>query len=192
MNLPNKITSARFFLTLVFIGFAAVPASVENHLVYWRICFILAFVTGFSDLLDGYLARKYNLITTFGKLMDPLADKVFTVSSFVVLTYYHVVPHYITILILMREFVVTGLRSIASDQGQVVAARWSGKIKTLLQMLTLALGGLMWVQWAPLPAAAPPWFRILWDGILIAIALGTVYTGIEYFYKGRKLYLRDA
>ena len=189
MNLPNKLTVARFGLTLVFVGLASVPESHPHHLQWWRLGYILGTIAGVTDFFDGYLARKYNLITKFGQLMDPLVDKIFTISAFIVFTERDIVPGWVTILILAREFAVTGLRVMAGEQGFIIPAAPIGKYKTALQMICLLLGGCFWVQWLPyVHGGALFW---IWQGIIYAIALFTVYTGIDYFYQGRKLYLNE-
>ena len=107
MNIPNQLTVSRLVMTLIFVALASVPGK-ENLVgevippIWWKIGFIIAIIAGVTDFFDGYIARKYNLITDFGKLMDPLSDKVHTISSFVILTAYDVVPLWITCVILTR------------------------------------------------------------------------------------------
>jgi CDP-diacylglycerol--glycerol-3-phosphate 3-phosphatidyltransferase len=190
MNLPNKLTVARFLLTMIFLVLSSYPEQEDGgHLWVYRIAFALAIVAGFTDFLDGYLARKYGLITDFGKLMDPLADKIFTVSCFVILTEHQAVPGWITVLILTREFAVTGLRTFAANKGQVMAASFIGKMKTLSQMLVLLLGGFIFIKVIPFPG--PAWFHYLWNTLITIVALVTVYTGVEYYVRGRDLYLHQ-
>ena len=127
MNIANKITLSRIVLTFAF----AVLASFDN-----KTCHVIAFFVGFiaasSDWVDGYIARKYDLITDFGKLMDPLADKIFITVVFIIFVQYNIVPAYIVIIILVREFAVTGLRLIAAQKGKVIAAAMGGKVKTVV------------------------------------------------------------
>ncbi len=191
MNLPNKLTIGRFVLTMIFLALASV-GHVENGVypMHWKIAFALAIIAGFTDYLDGYLARRFDLVTDFGKLMDPLTDKIFTVSCFVVLTEYRIVPGWITVLILTREFAVTGLRTIAANRGQVMSASSTGKLKTGLQMAVLALGGCIWVGWFA-EWQQLLWFRATWLTILTLIVLVTIYSGFEYYIKGRDLYIKD-
>lgn len=198
MNLPNKLTVSRFFMTLVFVAMAAVPEKFADlgtfHLAWWKIGYVVAVIAGTTDFLDGYIARKYNLVTDFGKLMDPLSDKVHTISSFVVLSSYDLVPIWVTCVILTREFAVNGLRTMAAKEGQVIAAKNIGKIKTVMQMLILALGGCFWVQWIPLDNSlhgSTPAMYWVWKVLLWGIAALTVYSGIEYYWKGRNLYMKD-
>ncbi len=203
MNLPNKLTVSRLFMTLIFVGFASVPEKFASSifgwqcsidLIWWKVGYVIAVIAGTTDFFDGYIARKYNLVTDVGKLMDPLSDKVHTISSFVVLTAYDIVPVWVTCIILTREFAVTGLRTMAAKEGIVIAAKNIGKIKTVLQMLILAFGGCFWVQWLELDNTlhgTTPAMYWVWKGLLWSIALLTVYSGIEYFWKGRSVYARD-
>ena len=203
MNLANKLTVSRLFMTLVFVGFASVPLKhasclfgwqSEIELIWWKIGYVIAILAGVTDFFDGYLARKYDMVTDFGKLMDPLSDKIHTVSSFVVLTAYDIVPIWITCIILTREFAVTGLRTMAAKNGIVIAAKNIGKIKTVLQMLILAFGGCFWVKWLELDNSlhgSTPVTYWIWKGLLWGISIITVYSGIEYFWKGRDVYVND-
>ena len=187
MNLPNKITVGRLALTMIFLTLATITKDFPNYLFYRKIGYIICITAGLSDLLDGYLARKYQLITTFGKLVDPLTDKIFTVSCFVILVEYQIVPAWITILILTREFAVTGLRSIAANKGVILTAAQLGKYKTLSQMLVLLIGGIIWIEWIQLDH----WILLTWNILLYLLAIFTVYTGFEYFIKNRVLFMDD-
>ncbi|MEC9037771.1 MAG: CDP-diacylglycerol--glycerol-3-phosphate 3-phosphatidyltransferase [Verrucomicrobiota bacterium] len=140
MNLPNKLTMGRLVMTGLFVLVMSVPDSYikENQLPDCRITVALIFflMASISDFLDGYLARKFNLVTDFGKLMDPLVDKILTSAVFIVLTKEDVVPAWITITIIAREFLVTGLRLLASNQGALLSADSLGKWKTTSQIIT--------------------------------------------------------
>ena len=187
MNLPNKITIGRLVLTMVFVTMAVVTRDYPNYLVYRKIGYLICITAGLSDLLDGYLARKYQLITTFGKLVDPLTDKIFTVSCFVILVESQIVPAWVTILILTREFAVTGLRSLAASKGMILTAAQLGKYKTLSQMLVLLIGGTIWVDWVQLES----WVLYTWNILLYSLAIFTVYTGFEYFVRNKNMYMDD-
>ena len=187
MNLPNQITVGRLVLTMVFITLATVTKGYPDYLVYRKIGYVICIIAGLSDLLDGYLARKYQLVTTFGKLVDPLTDKIFTVSCFVILVENQIVPAWITILILTREFAVTGLRSIAANKGVILPAVQLGKYKTLAQMLVLLVGGTIWVEWVHLQN----WLLWSWNLLLYLLAIFTVYTGFAYFISNTALYMDD-
>lgn len=139
VNLPNSITLSRLVLTLVFI----VTASMGTHLtlIIALVSFLIATI---SDWLDGYLARKLNLVTALGKLLDPLADKILVASAFVYFTSQNLCPVWVTSVIIGREFLVTGLRQIAIEQGTVIAADRLGKWKTSLQ-LAFGITSLVWL-----------------------------------------------
>lgn len=139
MNLPNSITLARLALTVLYV----IAASLPGHVAAWLtlVSFCIAAVT---DWLDGYLARKLNLVTALGKLLDPLVDKILVCSAFVHLSLVHLCPMWLTILIIGREFLVTGLRQLAVEKGIVIAAdRW-GKLKTIFQIV-FVIAALVWL-----------------------------------------------
>ena len=200
VNLPNKLTCARLVFTMVFLGISSIPVAADgSHLLWWRIGLVIAVITGGTDFLDGWIARKYNLVTTFGKLMDPLADKVFGISCFVILTAQGVCPAWVTVAILTRELAVNGLRLIAASKGVVIAAVAVGKAKTLLQMTVLSVGGLIWVDVIPLRGLK--WSQIddgalfvqgtWWAYLLYATAIYTVYTGWAYFSANRDVFMNE-
>ena len=139
VNLPNAITVSRLFLTAGFIIFVSWE-STWGHIT----ALVLFVVAAASDFLDGWLARKMNLVTPLGKLLDPLADKILVCSAFVFLTAQELCPVWITALIIGREFLVTGLRQIAADKGKIIAADNLGKWKTTLQ-LALGITCLLWL-----------------------------------------------
>lgn len=144
MNLPNSITFARLVLTAIFV-IAASWGGFSGYLVA-LVTFIMAAI---SDWLDGYLARKLNLVTSLGKLMDPLADKILVASAFVLFSSVGLCPPWITIVIIGREFLVTGLRQIAVEKGEVIAADRLGKWKTTFQ-LTYGITCLVWLMMGPI------------------------------------------
>jgi CDP-diacylglycerol--glycerol-3-phosphate 3-phosphatidyltransferase len=140
--------------------------------------FVLASAT---DALDGHIARKYNLITNFGKIMDPLADKLLVVSALVCLVELGDVAGWMVIVILAREFTITGLRSVAAAQGNVIAAGWSGKLKTTLQMI--AITALLLKNW-PFSLIDFPFAEIaLWAAVAV-----TIYSGVEYIIKNKEVF----
>ncbi|HBE96540.1 MAG TPA: CDP-diacylglycerol--glycerol-3-phosphate 3-phosphatidyltransferase [Verrucomicrobiales bacterium] len=147
MNLPNSITFARLVLTAVFV-IAASRGGFSGYLVA-LVAFVMAAI---SDWLDGYLARKLNLVTSLGKLMDPLADKILVASAFVLFSSVGLCPPWITIVIIGREFLVTGLRQIAVEKGEVIAADRLGKWKTTFQ-LTYSITCLVWLMMGPIENA---------------------------------------
>lgn len=135
MNLANKLTLGRIFLVPVFLVFIAVKDIPYGSFIATFI-FILASLT---DKLDGYIARSRNQITNFGKFMDPLADKLLVTAALISLVELQVVPAWAAVVIIAREFAVSGLRSIAAAQGRVIAASWWGKIKTVIQIIAIIL-----------------------------------------------------
>lgn len=186
MNLPNRLTVFRLILTVVFVALLTIPLSFGRTLAFW--VFVVATLT---DYLDGVIARKYNLITDFGKLMDPLADKVLTASAFICLIPLHAIPAWAVIAIIAREFLITGLRLLAGSKGVVLPAEKLGKHKTAWQMITilfflLLLASLDW------PGVLPPRVLEFCWGVIGPVLVGitvilTVYSGAAYFWKNRAL-----
>ena len=174
MNLPNKLTTLRIVLVPVFI---LVYLGTGNGWASAAI-FLLA---SFTDYLDGHLARKYQLITNYGKIMDPLADKLLVTSALVCMVQTAVVPAWMVIVILAREFAITGLRAVAASEGVVIAAAWSGKIKTVTQMIAILL--LLLENWPFYYLHLPVDRIMLWIAVMM-----TIYSGIEYIWKSRTLF----
>ncbi|MGC6436436.1 MAG: CDP-diacylglycerol--glycerol-3-phosphate 3-phosphatidyltransferase [Verrucomicrobiales bacterium] len=139
MNLPNQLTMGRLFLTALFVAVMSIPDQLLKsiHLLDYRITIAILFflIASLTDFLDGYIARKLKLVTDFGKLMDPLVDKILTSAVFIILTKENMIPAWITITIISREFLVTGLRLLASNQGKVLSADSLGKWKTTSQII---------------------------------------------------------
>ena len=191
MNLPNKLTLLRvvmivpFVLCLLashqkwqFLGGAA------DYLEYVALLiFVLASLT---DLIDGKIARKYNLVTNFGKFMDPLADKLLVCAAMIVLVEMGRIPSWVVIVIISREFIISGFRLIASDNGVVIAASYWGKFKTTFQMLMICM---MIVMDTPLFAGVPAFAEITYGVMWIALVL-TVVSLIDYLVKNRSV-LKD-
>ena len=136
MNLPNKLTLFRVILIPFFVVFMLVNVTGNSDKWIALIIFIIASLT---DLLDGKIARKYNLITDFGKFMDPLADKLLVCSALICLVSLNKIPAWIVIIIIAREFIISGFRLIAADNGRVIAASYWGKFKTTFQMIMVIL-----------------------------------------------------
>lgn len=167
MNLPNKITMVRVILIPVFLVFCYLPFSGSRYIAL--ACFIIA---SFTDLIDGKIARKRGLITDFGKFMDPLADKCLVTAAMLVLVEWGQMPAWVLAVVIAREFAVSGLRMMAASEGKVIAAAWSGKIKTASTMLCII------VMFLPVPDFVN---IVCWLIILIT----TVWSGIEYFVKNK-------
>ena len=165
MTTANKITVARIALIPIFLVLA-----YTGHTVWALAVYILACL---SDTLDGYIARNYQQVTDFGKFMDPLADKILVLAAMIYLVEKGQMPGWAVAIVLFREFAVSGLRLIAVEQGRVIAAAWSGKIKTTVTMI--GLGAMLVFGDKPVVA----WIV---TGLII---LTTVYSGIEYFVKNK-------
>ena len=163
----NKITVLRIVLIPVWLILAYRGLSVPALIVYITACL--------SDLLDGYIARHYNQITNFGKFMDPLADKMLVLAAMCYFVDNGQMAGWVVAIVLFREFAVSGLRLIAAEQKHVIAAAWSGKIKTAVTMVTL---GLMTV----FPSA---WLNLICTGLILVT---TVYSGAEYFVNNRDVF----
>ncbi|MDE5967036.1 MAG: CDP-diacylglycerol--glycerol-3-phosphate 3-phosphatidyltransferase [Lachnospiraceae bacterium] len=133
MNLPNKLTILRVIMIPFFLVFLMVPGLPGGK---WTALVIFA-AASLTDMLDGKIARKYNLITNFGKFMDPLADKLLVVSALVAFCGMGRIETWIVIVIIAREFIISGFRLVASDSGIVIAAGWWGKVKTAVQMVMI-------------------------------------------------------
>ncbi len=185
MNLPNKLTVLRLGLTVVFV--ATLSLDFPGHFALALGVFLLAAAT---DYLDGVIARKFGLVTDFGKLMDPLADKVLTASAFVCLIPFGAFPPWAVIVIISREFLITGLRLLASNKGKVLPAEKLGKHKTAWQMATiLYFLGLLAAK--DLGFGAGPVFGTLWTrggAFLVAVTvILTFYSGLTYLWKNRSM-----
>lgn len=185
MNLPNKLTVFRIILIVPFVllllgqsndwgWFDAVFGGIEEYLDYIALAvFIIASLT---DLIDGKIARKYNLVTNFGKFMDPLADKLLVCAGLIALVELGRIPSWIVIVIISREFIISGFRLVAADNGVVIAASYWGKFKTTFQMVMVCL-----------MIANIPQLQLLTDIVMgIALAL-TIISLVDYLVKNREV-----
>ena len=137
MNLPNKLTILRIIMIPFFVLFMLLDGGVSQ--TYRYIAAVIFIVASFTDLLDGKIARKYNLVTNFGKFMDPLADKLLVCSGLICFVGLGQLPAWFVIVIISREFIISGFRLVASDNGVVIAASYWGKFKTVSQMIMSVL-----------------------------------------------------
>ena len=197
MNLPNMLTISRVVAVLFFVVMATLADSqtigAAQVFTVRIIAYTLAIIAGLTDLADGYLARKWNQITAFGALMDPLADKIFVTATMLIAVEYDLMPAWIVIAVLTREFMVTGLRTLAAKQQVVISAdRW-GKLKTALQMSMLVMAGACWAWDYPLQKACWLGLRLwyVWIAYLIGVVLVTVLSGLGYFIRYRSLFLPE-
>jgi CDP-diacylglycerol--glycerol-3-phosphate 3-phosphatidyltransferase len=201
MNLPNQLTVARLFLTLMFV--AALTLQWPFAHTAGLVLFIAASIT---DYLDGKIARRRNLVTDFGKLMDPLVDKIMMAAAFICLVSTHIddpahargaFPAWVAIIIISREFLITGLRLLAASKGVVLPAEQLGKHKTIWQIVTVLYFLLLLALWEMARAGWLPiggWWASAWTiggSLLIAVATFlTVYSGLGYLWKNRELIFR--
>lgn len=193
MNLPNKLSILRLVLTAPFV--AMFYSGVPNAQSWALIIFVVASVT---DLIDGHLARKHGLVTNFGKLFDPLADKILMAAALTMLAIEKSIPPWIVIAMLAREFFVTGIRQIAVSQGVVLAAEKLGKHKMVWQVVTVIYFLLKLASAEPLLGFTRSWYEFTplspeYFGrfTVYFTAFLTLASGISYFWKNRALF-RDA
>ena len=173
MNLPNKLTIFRVILIPFFVVFLLLDPSNQTYRYIADAIFIIASLT---DMLDGKIARKYNLVTNFGKFMDPLADKLLVSAAMICLIATGQLAAWIVIVIISREFIISGFRLIASDNGIVIAASYWGKFKTVFQMLMIIV---------LIANIHMPFFTVL-GTILIYVALVlTIVSLIDYIVKNK-------
>lgn len=173
MNIPNKLTIFRVILVPFFVLVLLLNPDNFNYRLVAEIIFIVASLT---DMLDGKIARKYNLITNFGKFMDPLADKLLVCSALICLVDLKQIPSWVVIIIIAREFIISGFRLVASDNGVVIAASMWGKVKTVSQMVMIIILVIN-LPFAPLQILG----QIL---IYVSLAL-TVISLIDYLVKNK-------
>lgn len=188
----NILTLARLFLAPVFLVFA-----LSEHPTGITIAAIIFAIAAASDWFDGYLARHYGEVTEQGEFLDPLADKVLTTSAFVVFTMLDIVPLWMVLVIVARDFGTTVMRSVAGDKGKHMYTSWNAKAKTFLQMVFIVYClVLLWMTYNSAPVHAQNASNLLmsnWTwGSMFAITIITVYTAIEYIIVNRKLFVSDA
>ncbi len=183
MNLPNKLTIFRMILIIPFVllllgnfqqwgWFMSIFGGVTEYVDY--IALAIFIIASLTDLIDGKIARKYNLVTNFGKFMDPLADKLLVCSALICLVEMGRIPAWVVIIIISREFIISGFRLVASDKGVVIAANYWGKFKTTFQMLMVCL---------MIANIAAIWMLteiVMWIALLL-----TVISLVDYVWKNR-------
>ncbi len=195
MNIPNQLTVARFVLTVVFLAvlFSGIP-------YHYSLSLILFGIASLTDYFDGKIARRDNLITDFGKLMDPLADKILTGSAFIAFVGLDLMSAWMVIIIVARELTITGLRLLAASKNIVLAAERFGKHKTISQITAIlsVLVMISYPSWGTLGQVVfgghigeQPWivsFTMLAQWVTVAL---TFYSGMVYLWKNREIYLDD-
>ncbi len=208
MNISNSLTCLRIFLIFFFLILASIQCKfpgfypfidISSETVLWchRSAFFIAIIAAVTDFFDGYLARKLNQVTDFGALMDPLADKILIMAVLLVFVEAKLIPAWIAVAIIAREFMVTGLRTLAVKKGVIIPADGWGKIKTVLQMTLLGIGGCAWVHFLPdgvdlvERVSDLNIYRIIWHGALMGLVGITVGSGLAYFIRFKDLYTKD-
>lgn len=172
MNIANKITLVRIFLVPVFLIFKLTEFTPYNATIAFAI-FVIATIT---DKIDGTIARKYNLVTDFGKFLDPIADKLLVCSALVCLTADATIPAWVTIVIIGREFIVSAFRLVCADTGKTVAASWWGKSKTIVQMASIIVLLLNVTQ-----------LNILGHILVYVSVVLTIVSLVDYFVKNKEV-----
>lgn len=169
MTLASKITLVRVLMIPAFM--ATMYASGGQSGVWMLVSLVIFVVASLTDFVDGYIARHYNQTTDFGKFLDPLADKLLVIAAMAMFCQWGVFPAWALMIVLTREFAVTGLRLVAVQKGTVIAAGWSGKVKTASTMVGLcfmmALPGVALLNWI----------------VIAVIVVTTLYSGVEYFVQ---------
>ena len=191
MNWANRLTLSRLVLTVLFV------AALSSSLPYARTTALITFlIAGLTDFVDGEVARRYGIVTNFGKLMDPLVDKIMMAAAFISLVPLKAVPAWAATTVVARDFLITGLRLMASTKGQILPAERLGKQKTSWQVITIIffLGLLSASELRYANERSVWWFRAWNDAgpilVWITIAL-TVYSGLGYAWRYRELFARE-
>ncbi len=181
MNLPNKLAMLRMILIIPFVLIMQVALSTDNVSleIFTRLIATIIFVgAAITDYFDGKIARKYNMITNLGKLIDPLADKLLVISAMVVFTKYDRLSLWIVLIIIFRELLITGLRSIVAAEGIVIAAETLGKWKTTTQMIALTIMILL------------PTSGFVNNILMIIPLILTIQSGVEYVMKSKEILIK--
>lgn len=186
MNWANRLTVARLFLTLLFV------VVVSSHWLYGHTIGLVLFVfAGITDYVDGAIARRYAMITDFGKLMDPLVDKIMMAAAFICMIPTGAIPSWVAVTIVSREFLITGLRLLALSKGRLLAAESMGKHKTTWQIVTIIFFLLLLSIREPREGAMPLWYQATWtyagSTLLCVTVTLTLLSGIGYLWKNRSV-----
>lgn len=191
MNLPNKLTIFRIILVPIMVIITFFDIDIKWILV--DAIFILASLT---DKLDGHIARSRNLVTTFGKFLDPIADKILVLAAMLVLVEAAKLPAWIPIIVLFREFIVSGYRLVAVEKGgKVVAASVWGKLKTVTQMVALVLAiinpNAFGACFTGILSGFSFWYNLIVTILMIISVVATIFSGVDYIVKGKDLFKEE-
>ena len=187
MNLPNKLTIFRMIMIVPFVVLLLGGNAGwfgENVLSPNIAALIIFIIASLTDLIDGKIARKYNLVTNFGKFMDPLADKLLVCSALIALVEMERIPSWVVIIIISREFIISGFRLVASDNGVVIAASYWGKFKTTFQMVMVCLMLINVPGWLG-------WLNILTNIVMWIALILTVVSLVDYLVKNKGVMKSD-
>lgn len=198
MNLPNKITISRILLVpvLMLIPYLGITGTVFGNLTVANLLMLIIFlVASFTDYLDGHIARKRNIVTNFGKFLDPIADKLLVLAALVMLVESGILPSWIPIVIAAREFMVSAIRMLAASEGKVIAASKLGKIKTVTQMIAISLAFLDINSFMAFIGGGISGFalvlNVLMSLAMIVCVVATIWSGVDYFMKSKDIVLKS-
>jgi CDP-diacylglycerol---glycerol-3-phosphate 3-phosphatidyltransferase len=201
-KLPNRITIFRILLVFAFIP-CVLEGRIEERMLYSWMALAIFVIASISDLLDGYIARKYDLITVFGQVMDPLADKIMVMAALLCFVQLEMVPAWMVIITISREFLISGIRIIAAQHGHIIAASNWGKAKTITEIITILVILLMIAtyatlvhfrvkpddigEWAPeaiMLRMVPYWFMFI-------ATVFSIISGMEYVFKNKRVFEKE-
>lgn len=197
MNTPNKLTIARMIIVpiILIVSMINIPGEILQIPIGYIIIDILFIIASITDKIDGTLARKTNQVTTFGKFLDPIADKILVISALIILVERQTLPAWIPIIIIFREFAVSGYRMIAVEKGKVIAANKWGKIKTVTQMIAIILALIDVNPFGTIFTKKLIGFQFglnLFSTIMMIICvIATIFSGYEYLKDGKDIILKD-
>lgn len=194
MNLPNKLTIFRIILVpiMVIIPFFGIQGKYMGIPIEWLIMDLIFIIASITDKLDGYLARKNNQVTTFGKFLDPLADKILVLAAMVMLVQMAKLPAWIPIIVISREFIVSGYRLVAVEKGgKVIAASKWGKLKTVTQMIAIILAFLdqnaFGACFSGMLQSGDAILNFIVTIMMIVQTIATIFSGVDYLKGAKKL-----
>lgn len=198
MNLPNKITMARIILVplMLIIPLFGIEATVLGGIPVQNLIILFVFLlASLTDFLDGHLARKNNMVTTFGKFLDPIADKLLVITALMMLVETNMIPAWIPIITVAREFLVSGVRMLAAGEGTVIAASMLGKIKTVSQMVAISLAFISLDSFGSFLVGELEGFHLVLNilmtvGMIVSV-VATIWSGADYLIKSKDVVLKS-
>lgn len=199
MNLPNKITIIRMILVpfMLVVPIFGITATILGGIAVENLIILAIFlIASFTDFLDGHLARKNNMVTTFGKFLDPIADKLLVITALMMLVESGIIPAWIPIITVTREFLVSGVRMLAAGEGTVIAASMLGKIKTVSQMVAISLAFISINPFISfinggIPETLHLVINILMSVAMVVSVIATIWSGADYLIKSKEVILKS-